>query len=166
MANIKTAYSTLVTFTKTNANLAQSNTAGWKGQVIDNTSDLMLDFLIHIELAAVNTAVDLSKSIYLFAYGLVDETGSAYTSTGDGTPDGSEGTITFANISTTQIVMPVLGVIPYPVQNKAINAGPFSFRQAFGGELPPKFGPCMLNTTPMTLNVTNIKGRPVYKTVA
>jgi hypothetical protein len=133
---------------------------------IDNSSNLYDDALVHAEFAAVNTAPANSKAIFLYAYALVDTAGSAYSSSGDGTPSGSEGTITFPDITTLPVAMPLLGVVPYPVQNKAINAGPFSVASCFGGVLPPKWGVCMINHSGMTLSVTNIKYIEVKYTVA
>lgn len=166
MASVLQAFGTATAFTKTNANIASSATAGWVSNAITNTTTLALDALVHAEFAAVNTAPANSKAIFLFAYALVDSAGSAYTSTGDGTPSGSEGTLTFPDITTSAIVLPVLGVIPYPVQNKAINGGPFSIAACFGGILPPKWGIAMINHSGMTLSVTNIYYREVYRTVA
>ena len=166
MATIKEAFGTATTFTKTNANLATSTTAGWMSNAIDNTSTLADDALVNIELAAVNTAPANSKAIFLYAYALVDGSGSAYTSTGDGTPSGSEGTLTFPDVTTLPVVMPLLGVVPYPVQNKAINGGPFSVARCFGGVLPPKWGVAMINHSGMTLSVTNIRYIEVTYTVA
>ena len=46
--------------------------------------------------------------------------------------------------------MPLIGIIPYPVQNKAINGGPFSVKKAFG-RLPYAWGVAILNFSGMTL---------------
>lgn len=165
-ASVKEAFGTATAFTKTNANLASSATAGWMSNAIDNSSNLYLDALVHAEFAAVNTAPASSKAIFLYAFGLVDTSGSAYTSTGDGTASGSEGTLTFPDITTLQVVAPLLGTIPYPVQNKAINGGPFSVASCFGGILPPKWAIGMVNHSSQTLNVTNIKYIECYNTVA
>lgn len=164
MADIKAKFGTATSFTLTSANLTDSPTAGWQSDAVDNTSDLFLDALVHVELAAVNTAPGGLQQILLFAFALVDSSASAYTSSGDGTPSGSVGTITFPDVETKQILMPSLGRIDYPVQNKAINAGPFSVARCFGGVLPPKWGICMINKSGMTLNVTAIKWRGVYAT--
>jgi hypothetical protein len=166
MASVKEAFGTATAFTKTNANLANSATAGWMSNAIDNSSTLALDALVTIELAAVNTAPANSKAVFLYAYALVDTAASAYTGSGDTVPSGSEGTLTFPDITTLAIPMPLLGVVPYPVQNKAINGGPFSVAACFGGVLPPKWGVAMINHTGMTLNVTNIKYVELTSTVS
>ena len=165
MADIKEAFGTAFTFTITSANLATSATAGWKSNARDNSSNKYDDCLVHVRLAAVNTAPANSKAIFLYAYALADDSGSNYTSTGDGTPDGNEGTITFPDVTASATPLPLLGVIPYPVQNKAINAGPFSVARCFGGILPPKWGIAMINHSGMTLSVTAVEGREVYNTV-
>lgn len=166
MASIKVSFGSATAFTKTNANLATSKTAGWMSNAIDNTSNLYLDALITLELAAVNTAPSASKAIFMYAFALVDGSASAYTSSGDTVPSGSEGTLTFPDVTTNAIPMPLLGIVPYPVQNKAINGGPFSVAACFGGVLPPKWGVAMVNDSNMTLNVTNIKYIEVFNTVA
>ncbi len=163
MASIKIAFGTPTALTKTNANLADSATAGWKSNSVDNSSNLYLDALVSIELAAVNTAPGSSKAIFLYAYSLIE--GSAYASTGDGTIDGTEGTVTFPSFLTLPVVLPVLGVVGYPVQNKAINSPVFSVASCFGGILPPKWGIAMINHSGMTLNVTNIYYIEVYRTL-
>jgi len=165
-ASVKQVLGTATAFTKTNANLATSATAGWMSNAIDNSANLYLDALVTIELAAVNTAPANSKAVFLFAFALIDTGGSAYTSAGDGTPSGSEGTLTFADVTANAIPMPMLGVVPYPVQNKALNGGPFSVARCFGGTLPPKWGVAMINHSGMTLSVTNIKYQEVYASVA
>lgn len=165
MADVKRAYGTATAFTKTNANLATSATAGWMSNAIDNSSNKYIDALVTIELAQVNTAPANSQAVFLYAYALIDTAGSAYTSTGSATPSGSEGTLTFPDITTKSIPMPLLGIVPYPTQNIAVNGGPFSVASCFGGVLPPKWGVAMINHSGMTLSVTNIKYIEVYETV-
>lgn len=166
MATVKEAFGSGTAFTKTNANLATSATAGWMSNAIDNTTTLALDALVSLELAAVNTAPANSKAVFVYAFAVTDGTAAAYTSSGDTTPSGSEGTLTFPDVTANAIPMPLLGVLPYPVQNKAINGGPWSVAACFGGVLPPKWGVAMINHTGMTLNVTNIKYVEVTNTVA
>ncbi len=153
-ATLKTTFGTATAFTKTNANIAASVTAGWKSNAIDNTTTRALDALVGVELAAVNTAPAGTKTLYIYAYGLIE--GTAYTSTGDGVIDGTEGTVTFPSVTTLPVVCKLIGTIPYPVQNKAINGGPFSVAAAFGGILPDKWGIAMVNDMGQTLSVTNI----------
>lgn len=166
MAAVKQIFGTATAFTKTNANLANSPTAGWMSNAIDNSTNLYLDALVTIELAAVNTAPANSKAIFLYAFALVDGSASAYTSSGSATPSGSEGTLTFPDVTTNAVPMPLLGIVPYPTINIAINGGPFSVAACFGGVLPVKWGVAMINYTGMTLSVTNIKYIEVYNTVA
>ena len=152
------------TLTITNANLADSATAGWMSAAVDNSSNLYDDALVQVNLAAVNTAPANDLCVFLFAYALLDTAGSLYTSSGSGIPSGSEGTITFPSVDTLPIVMPLLGVIPYPVQNKAISSPPMSIAACFGGVLPPKWGICMINRSGMTLSVTSIQWNGVKYT--
>lgn len=166
MASVKEVFATAVTLTITNANLASSATAGWQSDGQDNTSNLYLDALVQVKLAAVNTAPANNKAIYLYAFGVADGSTSDYGTVGDGSPSGTEGTLTFPDITTLPVVAPLLGIIPYPVQNKAIISAPFSVARCFGGILPAKYAIGMINYSGMTLNVTSIKIVPVYLSVA
>lgn len=145
--------------------LASSATAGWSSPSVDNSSNLYLDAEVMIHLGAVNTAPGSDKAIYVFAYGSTD--GTIFTSTGtSGGTVGTDGALTFPSISTLPIVMPLLGVIPYPVQNKAIDAGPFYLSNAFR-RLPLYWGVAVLNFSGMALAASGntVKYRGTYNTV-
>ena len=166
MATITETFGSATAFTITNANLTNSATAGWQSNAIDNSSNLYDDALVMVDLAAVNTAPGSSSAIFMYAFALVDASGSVYTNTGDGSPGGTEGTLTYPNVATLPVVAPLLGVIPYPVTNKALRGGPFSVAACFGGILPPKWAIGMVNFSGMTLSVTSIKYIEVKYTVA
>jgi hypothetical protein len=154
VATITEFFGAATAFTKTNANLASSATAGWKSNAIDNSANLYDDALVQVELAAVNTAPANNKAIYLYAYSLIE--GTAYASTGAAAVDGTEGTVTFPDITANPVNLPLLGIIPYSTQNVAINSQAFSVAACFGGVLPPKWGIAMINFSGMTLSVTNL----------
>lgn len=164
MATITEFFGTATAFTKTNANLASSATGGWKSNAIDNSTNLYDDALVQVELAAVNTAPGANKAIYLYAYSLIE--GTAYSSTGAAAIDGTEGTVTFPDITSLPPNLPLLGVIPYSTQNVAINSQAFSVAACFNGVLPPKWGIAMVNNSGMTLSVTNIYYIELKYTVA
>lgn len=154
-ATLKTTFGTATAFTKTNlATLASSVTAGWKSNAIDNTTTRAIDALVGIELASVVAAPAGSKTLYIYAYGLIE--GTAYTSTGDGLIDGTEGTVTFPSVTTLPVVCKLIGTVPYPVTTKAINGGPFSVAAAFGGIMPDKWGIAIIHDMHASaLSVTN-----------
>lgn len=165
MASAKLVYGTPVTLTLTSANLASSATAGWQSDGQDNTSLLALDALVQVKLAAVNTAPASSQAIFLYAFGVADGSTTDYGSTGAAAVAGTVGTLTFPNVTTLSLPCPVLGIIPYPVQNVGIISPPFSIARAFGGILPAKYAIGMVNFSGMTLNVTSIKIVPVYASI-
>lgn len=143
--------------------LASSATAGWSSASIDNSSTLYFDALVAVHIAAVNTAPGSDKTIYVFAYGSTD--GSIFTSTGtSGGTVGTEGALTFPSVSTLPILMPLIGKVAYPVQNKALDGGPFSVRRAFGGVLPKYWGVAILNFSGFTLAASGntVKWMGVY----
>jgi len=165
MSNVKLVYASPVTLTLTSANLASSATAGWQSDGQDNTTNLYLDAIVQVKLAAVNTAPASSKAIFLYAFGVADGATTDYGSTGAAAVTGSVGTLTFPDVTANSVPCPVLGIIPYPTQNVAIISQPFSIARAFGGILPAKYAIGMVNFSGMTLNITSIKIVPVYSTV-
>lgn len=163
--SILQAFGTATAFTITNANLASSPTAGWQSNAIDNTGNLYVDALVMCDFAAVNTAPSASKAIFFFAFAIIDTSGSAYTNTGSAQPSGSEGTLTYPDVTANPIPAPLLGILPYPTQNNILRGGPWSVARCFGGILPPKWAIGMVNNSNMTLSVTSIKYIGVYNTV-
>ena len=166
MATTGVVYGSLQTLTVTNLHSkASSVSAGWQSALIDNTSDLWDDAQVFVEIAAVNTAPGGHKRIYVAAAGLVD---TLYTSTGDGVPSGLEGNITFPDITTLEWGVPIIGTIPYPVQNKALSGGPFAVAPRFGGALPIKWSVLILPYAGFTLAASGnaVKWRGVRYSVA
>lgn len=145
--------------------LASSATAGWSSASVDNSANLYLDVLVSLHIAAVNTAPANNQAIYTYAYGSTD--GAIFTSTGtSGGTVGTEGALTFPSISTLPVLMKLVNVTPYPVQNKALDDH-FSVARAFGGILPPYWGVCIVNFSGMTLAASGntVKYRGVYATI-
>jgi hypothetical protein len=166
MANVKLVYAAPVTLTLTSANLATSATGGWQSDGQDNTSNLYIDALVQVRLAAVNTAPGNNKAIYIYAFGVADGATTDYTGTGAANATGAVGTLTFPDITVSPVVAPQIGTIPYTTQNTAIFSSVFSIGRGFGGILPSKYSIGMVNYSGMTLNVVSIKIVPVYMTVA
>lgn len=165
-SDVKEAFQAEQTLTVTNLHsLPSSATAGWTSGSVDNTTNLYPDASVVIHVAPVNTAPASDKAIYVFAYGSQD--GAIFTSTGtSGGTVGTEGSLTFPSISTLAPVMPLIGIIPYPVQNKAIDAGPFYLSTAFR-KLPKYWGLAILNFSGMTFaaSANTVKYMGCYDTV-
>lgn len=170
-ADVKEAFGTATAMTITNGQLASSATAGWQGAAVDNTSNLYTDYHVGVEIAALNVAPASDKVVYVFVFGLVDPAGTAYTATGDGVPGGSEGTLTYPNVSTVGVLAPPLGQISYSTQNRALNYGPMSVSSAFQtpGAVPSKWAPGIVNFSGENFNngniLTAVRQRGVYTTV-
>lgn len=169
MASILEAFQAPQTTTVTNlSSLASSVTAGWRSAAIDNSINLYLNYVFELTLAAVNTAAGSQKALYVFGYGLVDTGATNYTTTGatsGGLPNGSEGTLTFPDITANSVNMPLIAIIPYVGQNTAINAQ-FSMSAMLGGLILPKVGIAIVNASGMTLGTATLKYAGTYNTVA
>lgn len=165
-SDIKQALQSTQTLTFTSLqSLASSATAGACGTFVDNSTNLYSDASIMVHIVAVNTAPASDKNIYVFGFGSHD--GSIFTSTGtSGGTVGTDNALTFPSVSTLPIVMPLIGTIPYPVQNKAIDAGPFYMSSGFR-KLPPYWGVAILNFSGMALaaSANTVTYRGMYDTV-
>jgi hypothetical protein len=145
--------------------LANSATAGWKGAYIDNSANLYLDDLTYFIFPLVNTAPANDKAIYLFGYQGLDTTN--FTTSGAAANDGTEAALTYPNVTTSAVVMPRIGTIPYTTQNVAFVSPVFSYTGALGlAVMPIYFGYGIINYSGMTLSATTAqKRRGVYLTV-
>lgn len=165
-ADVKEAFQAEQTMTTTNLqSKANSATAGWTGNTVDNTSNLYLDTVVGVVVAAVNTAPGSDKNIYVFSFAGTNSTDLTPTGAASGGAPGTEGALTFPSISTLAQVVPCVGVIPYPVQNATIGAN-FSLARAYG-LLPAFWGLAVLPFAGFTLAASGntIKTRGLYNTV-
>lgn len=164
-ADTKQAFQTEQTMTTTNLqSKASSATAGWTGTTVDNTTNLYLDTDIHFVIAAVNTAPGSNQAVYCWAFAGTNTTDVTPTGAASGGAPGTEGSLTFPTIATLPTVIPLLGLIPYPVQNAALG-GHFNLARVYG--LNPAFwGIAILNYTGFTLAASGntIKYRGLYYT--
>lgn len=164
---VQNAYASEQTFTTTSLqSLASSPTAGWGGAVVDNTTTDYLDALVQFVFAAVNTAPSASKGLFLFAYAGSNATDLTTTGTSGGTV-GTQGTLTFPDVTVNPYVMPSLQLLPYTTQNKQIVSPLYSIASVFGGRLPPFWGICVVNNSGMTLAASGntVKWRGVTETI-
>lgn len=168
MATRNLAYQAEQVFTTTSLqSLATSATAGWGSAVVDNTTSLYLDALVQVVLAAVNTAPANSKALFVYAFSGSNSTDLTTTGTSGGTV-GTQGALTFPDVTTLPVAMPLIGIVPYSVQNKLIVSAEFSVARAFGGVLPPFWGITCVNHTGMTLAASGntVKWRGITETIA
>lgn len=139
-ADVKQSWQTLQTATVTNLHsLASSVTAGWQGAVVDNTSNLYLDTLLQVVIDFANTAPANSKAVFVYAFGSIESGVYPYPCTG------SEGTITLSDITANPSVVKRVGTLPYLVQDAVMQSQAFSVGVAFGGAVPPYWGPVIMN---------------------
>lgn len=161
MTNIKQAFagSTATAITCTLTSLAA--TSARETNTVDNTSNLYDDALVQVRVKIGATTPANDKSVYVYAWGVIDPTSPKY-------PDvvtGSDAAIT--PNSPTQLRL--IGVINTPTASTSYVSEPMSVAAAFGGVLPQKWGIVIVNSSAV-LSATGtdhtVEYQGVYFTVA
>ena len=165
MADLKLAYGTASDVTITLASLATDANllTGRESAAIDNTSALVLDYLVSGKITT-GTTPTTAKSIEVWAVGSWD--GTNWPDVFDGT-DSAE-TITSADIKAS-VTRYLAAMATSSTSNVAYHFGPVSLAAAFGGVLPPKIVLFVTHSTAVALNATagnhQIRLQPVYQTI-
>ena len=165
MADLKLEYGTASDVTITLASLATDANllTGRESAAIDNTSALVLDYLVSGKITT-GTTPTTAKSIEVWAVGSWD---------GTNWPDVFDGTESSEVISSTDIKASicrfVAAMTTSATSNVTYHFGPVSLAAAFGGVLPPKIVLFVTHSTAVALNATagnhQIRLQPVYQTV-
>lgn len=157
--------------------LASSATAGWSSTYIDNSSNLYLDILAYVKIAAVNTAPASNKAFYVYGASMhlttaaptdLPTTGAASGNTVANSAS-TAAALTFPSISTPlPSLLPIVRVIPYPVINITNTSPLFNLASAFGGWIGLFNWFAVLNFSGMTIAASGnlFSYRGVYNTVA
>jgi hypothetical protein len=165
MADLKLAYGTASDVTITLASLASDTNllTGRESDVIDNTSLLVLDYLVSGKIAA-GTSPTAARSIEVWAVGSWD--GTNWPDVFDGTESGE--TITSADIKAS-VCRFLAAMATANTTDRVYHFGPVSLAAAFGGVLPPKVVLFITHSTGVALNSTSgnhqIRLQPVYQTI-
>lgn len=165
MADLKVAYGTASDVTITLASLATDANllTGRESTAIDNTSLLVLDYLVSGKIMT-GTTPTTAKSIEVWAVGSWD--GTNWPDVFDGTE--SAETITSSDIKASTCRF-VAAMATSATSNVAYYFGPVSLAAAFGGVLPPKIVLFVTHSTVAALNSTTgnhqIRLQPVYQTI-
>lgn len=162
MADIKTAFSAVQTFTITLASLATSSVgAGRSSLTVDNSSNLYEDALVLISVQLLAGTASGDKAVYIYAWGSLDNTLFPDTITG------ADAALTLTQPTQLRLIgsiaMPSTIVVSTPYTSE-----PLSVASAFGGVLPKYWGIFIQNNTGFALNATenNLKKQwmGVYRT--
>lgn len=162
-ADVKQAQQAAQTMTTTALqSLANSATAGWQSDFVDNSSNLYLDDFWQIKLDFANTAPANSKAAFIFAYHSIDG-GTTYTNPASG----AEGTITLLDVTTTPQAMALLGTLPYTTQDEVAESRAMAMAATAGGVLPDRSGIAIINYSGAALAGSGnvVKHRGMYATV-
>ena len=172
-ASVLEAFGSVTAFDLTGVNSkASSATAGASTNYIDNHTNLYLEYLSDILLAAVNTAPASNQAFYVYGAGSFASSAIPTTGAASGNTFAASSTtgaaLTFPNITTAYVQPPLVQTVPYIAQNVAIQTCPFGFAYAFSGWIPQYLWAGLVNFAGMTIatsgNVWNYVG--VYSTVA
>lgn len=165
--DIKAAYAASSNLTVTNlAGLAASTThvTGWESAVIDNTSNLYLDYLISAKFTVESASLSAGQ-IRIHIVPLLDD--STYPGGFDGTESAETTPLDDANGTAAGAVL-CKTILTDTTASQVYYCAPFSVRSFFGGVCPAKFVVFITQSTGTTLETSGqqvtIKG--YYETVA
>lgn len=167
MASIKLAYAASANLTATNLqSIATSATwvAGWESPIVDNTSDLYLDYLVSGKISLGNSATAGQIRVYVLA--TIDDTPTW--------PDSFSGDNSTFTWTTTTIrdggakLGAALETRADPGTDDVYWIAPFSIAALFGGVCPAKFAMFVTHSTGVNLasSGNQITHKGVYETVA
>ncbi len=150
-ADIKLAYAASAAMTITLASLATDANllTGRNATVVDNTSNLYLNYMVAGKITTGTTPTDL-KRIEVWAYGQLEDTPTY--------PDSFTGvdaakTVTSANIKAA-ILYPVASLATGTTSDRTYWFGPRSLVSVFGGIIPKRWGIFVTHDTAVNLNAT------------
>lgn len=138
-------YSSETSMTVTNLHsLASSATAGWNSAAVDNTGTIYIGAEVTITLDPANTAAANSKAFIIYAYGSNNNTNYGTTGASTGGTCGTEGALTFPDVTTNPNNLKRLGVINY-INADVVQSATFNVESVFGGRLPAYWGIAIVN---------------------
>lgn len=165
MANIKIEYAASSALTITLTSLASSATlvAGRESDLVDNTTNKYLDYLLSGKITTGTTPTDV-REIRVYVAGIYDDTTW---------PDVLDGTNSDETITSTQIrdaALKLAAVIPTNnTSDRTYWFGPISVAALFGGALPKKWDVWVTQNTAVALNATGsnhvLWQTPIFETV-
>ena len=135
-----------------------SSTSARQSNVIDNTSNKYVDYLVSVKLASTTGTIGGDRAAYVYVV----------AADADGLADYTEGASTADSVIT--LTSPPnavrVGYVSVPASNTVYRSGPFSVAAAFGGMLPPKFAIVVENRTGLALSATTANFGVVVQPVA
>lgn len=155
MADIKQKYGTSnQAITCTLASLA--NNAARASTYVDNATNLFMDALVSINIKTGASGTVSTGYVNVYAYGTSDG-GTNYTENATG----SDAAITLVSPTNLKLI----GIINCVANATTYKSGPFSVAQAFGGQLPERWGIVIENKTGGAFDSTEGNHIKVYQGV-
>jgi hypothetical protein len=122
------------------------STSTRQSDVISNTSNRYIDYLVSVKLASTTGTIGGDRAAYVYAL----------AADADGLADFTEGASTADSVIT--LTSPPnavrIGYVSVPAANTAYRAGPFSIAAAFGGIAPARFAIAIENRSGLALSAT------------
>ena len=146
MSNIKPVYAAAAAITCTLTTLA--NAASRQSLVVDNTANLYLDALVSLTIKTAAGSLATTPYVDVFAYALADAAGAGPNYTDAAT--GTDAAFTLA----TNYNLKQIGRVNVNAAATNTYSPPFSVAQAFGGNLPSKWGIVVNNQTGLALDAS------------
>ena len=162
--DVKIAYAASANLVVTNlASLAASATwvAGWESALVDNTSNLYLDYLLSGKITVGNGPTAGQIRVYVIA--MLDD------SNWPDVLDGTESAETISSVMTRDNICKLGAVISADATVDAVyHFGPFSVANLFGGKCPAKFVVFITHSLVQALAAAGqqVTQKGVYDTVA
>ena len=152
----------------TASGLANSATAGWCSQYIDNHTNLYLDYFCQIIISVLTGSPANNQALYFYTAGSFVNTSPPANTAGTSMPNSNTtaATVTFLTIVSNPTGFSTIKVIPYQTSGDIPGPAPFSCGQAYNGFLPQYLWWPAINYTGQTVKPTSISVQGIYATVA
>ena len=166
MSDVKIAYGASSALTITLGSLASSTArVGRQSTLVDNTSNLYLDYLISGKIT-LGTTPTVSKTVQVWAFGTFNDAFALPDVFG---ASDAAATLTSDNVWYAGAMQVVAQMTSDATTDLVLYFGPRSIAQVFGGQVPKKWGIWVVHDTVAVLNATGgnhvISIQPVYNTV-
>jgi|SRR5579872_580681 len=147
------------------SSLASSQTVGWESDIVDNRTELALDYEINCKIPMANTAPANDQAVYIYAIPWMWDGTSTWLPGADlGTTTAFTGSHASATRSANGLNAHLLGQLNYITQNMTMY-GQFNLADAIASVAPDGWSLFFVNYTGAALGTPVITYRPIHLTI-